>query len=382
MTHSPFIRVLGPAGAALLLIASASGCSTTSASNGTTGAVTTSSAATAVGMQLLDRAYRGLPVRLKVTGPAHARVRIIQGTPSGRRLVAGRLDGTGATTLTWTWKYPGKKRVTARIGSKSVARTMRVHSRRPPVTPPTSTTPVWGVFTAAGQQQYLDCAGTGGPTVVLISGQWGTAENWNSQVTDARRGGRVCRYDRPGLGGSPGRTGSLSVDSALHATELLALLNAAGERGPYEIVGHSYGGLIAQSFAALYPRKTAGMVLLDPVPIGFSATWPSFGPTLDEATPRTTIDLGSSNASGRAGRPLVGMPLILVSAGAAPSWLSDTGFQAWRESQAAQVAGCANCLHWIAAGATHQLQDTAPELTTTAIETVRMAWRTHRPLKT
>jgi len=163
----------------------------------------------------------------------------------------------------------------------------------------------------------------------------------------------------------------------VHAGELYDLLRVAGERGPFEVVGHSYGGMIAQSFAARYPRQTAGMVLLDPVPLGFQQMWPAFGAALDEATPRTYADLARSSASAAVGQPLAGMPLILVSAGLAPSWLPDNGFPTWRDAQAAQVSGCANCLHWVAEGATHQLQDTAPQMTISAIETVRASVRSH-----
>ena len=42
-----------------------------------------------------------------------------------------------------------------------------------------------------------------------------------------------------------------------------ALLSAAGESGPYVLVGHSYGGLIVRLYASTYPKEVSGLVLVD-----------------------------------------------------------------------------------------------------------------------
>ena len=47
------------------------------------------------------------------------------------------------------------------------------------------------------------------------------------------------------------------------AQDLHTLLAAAGEHGPYVLVGHSTGGTYALTYAAQYPQQVAGMVLLD-----------------------------------------------------------------------------------------------------------------------
>jgi pimeloyl-ACP methyl ester carboxylesterase len=46
--------------------------------------------------------------------------------------------------------------------------------------------------------------------------------------------------------------------------ELHALLNGAGIKGPYVLVGHSYGARVARVFAKKYPDAVAGMALIDP----------------------------------------------------------------------------------------------------------------------
>ena len=53
--------------------------------------------------------------------------------------------------------------------------------------------------------------------------------------------------------------------------DLHALLSAANIQGPYVIVGHSYGGLIARLYASTYPSAVAGLVLEDALSEGLYA---------------------------------------------------------------------------------------------------------------
>jgi pimeloyl-ACP methyl ester carboxylesterase len=45
--------------------------------------------------------------------------------------------------------------------------------------------------------------------------------------------------------------------------ELHTLLSKAGIEGPYVLVGHSFGGLYMQTYAARYPDEVAGVALVD-----------------------------------------------------------------------------------------------------------------------
>jgi pimeloyl-ACP methyl ester carboxylesterase len=47
---------------------------------------------------------------------------------------------------------------------------------------------------------------------------------------------------------------------------LHTLLANSGEHGPFELVGHSNGGLRAALYAHAYPKDVAGLVLVDPTP--------------------------------------------------------------------------------------------------------------------
>ena len=110
---------------------------------------------------------------------------------------------------------------------------------------------------------HLYETGGSGPTILLEAGLMSTVLSWSGLQRELSRGFRVVSYDRAGLGWSdPGplpRTADRIVD------ELNTLLERAAIPGPYVLVGHSFGGLTMPLFAARFPEKVAGLVLVDPV---------------------------------------------------------------------------------------------------------------------
>jgi pimeloyl-ACP methyl ester carboxylesterase len=107
----------------------------------------------------------------------------------------------------------------------------------------------------------IDCRGQGSPTVILDSGLGVPAVGWNPVQTEVAKFTRVCSYDRAGYGWS-GAT-SLPRTSMEIAKELHALLEAANEKGPYILVGHSFGGFNVRVYNGQYPNDVAGVVLVD-----------------------------------------------------------------------------------------------------------------------
>jgi pimeloyl-ACP methyl ester carboxylesterase len=107
----------------------------------------------------------------------------------------------------------------------------------------------------------IDCRGQGSPTVVLDSGLGVPAIGWNPVQTEVAKFARVCSYDRAGYGWS-GAT-SAPRTSVQIVRELHALLDAAGEKGPYILVGHSFGGYNVRVYNGQYPSDVAGIVLVD-----------------------------------------------------------------------------------------------------------------------
>lgn len=104
----------------------------------------------------------------------------------------------------------------------------------------------------------------GGPTLVWFGGGHPSGLALYHLHKAMRSETRSILFDRPGTGWSD--TGPFPNSTGREAEELRTLLDNAGEKGPFILIGHSYGGLLAANFARRYPKKTAALVLLDPTP--------------------------------------------------------------------------------------------------------------------
>lgn len=121
--------------------------------------------------------------------------------------------------------------------------------------------PAGELIDMGGFTLHLHCEGTGSPTVLLVAGAGDIGAIWEPVQLGLQEQTRVCSYDRPGLGWSDFAPGEQSIESQM--TLLHNLLQTAEEPGPYIVVGHSIGGVMARTFAAAYPDETAGVVLVD-----------------------------------------------------------------------------------------------------------------------
>jgi pimeloyl-ACP methyl ester carboxylesterase len=108
---------------------------------------------------------------------------------------------------------------------------------------------------------HIDCRGVGRPTVVMDAGLGGASLDWSLVQPALQATTRVCVYDRAGMGWSEPVPGNRTPSDL--ATDLHALLTAAGESGPYVMVGHSLAGKNVRLFAATFPSEVQGMVLVD-----------------------------------------------------------------------------------------------------------------------
>jgi pimeloyl-ACP methyl ester carboxylesterase len=121
-----------------------------------------------------------------------------------------------------------------------------------------SPAPLGKLVDVGGYRVHLYCTGTGSPTVVIVGA--GFSFNWALVQPEVAKLTQVCSYDHSGIGWSDdGPKDSCS----LRVSEVHAALKNAGIKGPYVLVGHSLGGLVARLYAGRYPGEVAGIVFVD-----------------------------------------------------------------------------------------------------------------------
>ena len=114
-----------------------------------------------------------------------------------------------------------------------------------------------------GYRLKLNCTGAGSPTVVLESGLGDVSIEWQPVQAEIAQFTRVCSYDRAGYGGS--EPGLMPRASEQIAGQLHALLKNAGEKPPFILVGHSFGGYNVRVFNGRFPGEVSGLILVDSV---------------------------------------------------------------------------------------------------------------------
>ena len=235
------------------------------------------------------------------------------------------------------------------------------------------------VDVGGGRKMFFACSGTGSPTVVLISGRGNGAADWSEVLDPAdpahdasydvvawgkgvfhqsesavfpmvSRFTRVCAYDRPGtrLTGADISTPVAQPHTLDQAVDdLRRMLTKAGETGPYILVAHSYGGLIATLFARTWPADVAGLVMVDAVTqfmrqIAGSeamAKWDEFNKKSVPEAPEAVM-LADAFAKIDATPPLTERPVVVLSAD--KPWQPPSG-----ETKSVSPSGV-TFAHWVA----------------------------------
>ena len=116
-------------------------------------------------------------------------------------------------------------------------------------------------FVVNGKQLHIECTGQGSPAVVLESASSAAWSEWRLVQPQLSQVTRVCSYDRPGHGWSP--TSGDTRDAEGIVRDLHGLLDTAGVRRPFVLVGHSAGGLYVREYAYEYPNEIAGVALIE-----------------------------------------------------------------------------------------------------------------------
>jgi pimeloyl-ACP methyl ester carboxylesterase len=121
--------------------------------------------------------------------------------------------------------------------------------------------PIGKLVDLGGHRLHVNCTGHGSPTVVVETGLGDFSFDWALVQTRVSGFARICTYDRAGYAWSdPGPKPRTFAQVNL---ELHDALRKLGEKGPFVLVGHSYGGPVMRNFATVYRSDAAGLVLVD-----------------------------------------------------------------------------------------------------------------------
>lgn len=225
-------------------------------------------------------------------------------------------------------------------------------------------------------------AGHGSPTIILINGAGGPVEAWYRLMPELARLGTVFAYNRPGVGESD--KPQQPQTGAVMAADLHALLRSEGISGPYVLVAHSLGGLIANLFARQYPDQVAGVVMLDATapedPAAMEAHKGAIARLMEKVSGSLfaqdpmgeTAHVAQSVAQIGSAPPFPDVPLAVVSGGRpAMAWLTPSkALQARAEHQRRMAALSPRGKHIIAARSGHFPQFSEPALVLKAVRDV------------
>jgi pimeloyl-ACP methyl ester carboxylesterase len=246
-----------------------------------------------------------------------------------------------------------------------------------------------------GRSLYMDCVGSGSPTVVLEAGVGADTHSWQDVQPEVGRGTRTCAYDRAGTGNSVAPPGMR--DARDEIADLRQLLAHARIEPPYVLVGHSYGAVLARVFAHLYPTETAGLVLIDTVGRDGRQrqldVWPrSQAPEMRRGLANAVIegvDLAAGEAIASRVTSIGATPLAVITAGRedsfprTPARLHRALTQLWNGMQDELATLSENSVHVVALASNHDIlspRTGQPPVIVRAVQAVVGAARDHARL--
>jgi len=107
----------------------------------------------------------------------------------------------------------------------------------------------------------VDEAGEGDRPLVLLHGLTGHRKDFETVLSELARNGRVLAPDVRGHGGGHPPAAAPGYDLETLVADVLGLLDALGiER--CDLLGHSFGGMIALRFCLAHPERVASLILM------------------------------------------------------------------------------------------------------------------------
>ena len=101
----------------------------------------------------------------------------------------------------------------------------------------------------------------GQPTAVFLHGLGGNRFSWEPQLQDLSEARQCCAWELPGYGDSPGLVESLPGLADVAAQSISSITTEL-----VDVVGLSFGGMVAQHLALEHPHLVRSLALLDTSP--------------------------------------------------------------------------------------------------------------------
>ncbi|HMH32072.1 MAG TPA: alpha/beta hydrolase [Puia sp.] len=121
--------------------------------------------------------------------------------------------------------------------------------------------PTGKLVDVGGHLLHIHVMGKGEPVVVFENGSGDFSWIWNLVQPEISKTAMTVSYDRAGYAWS--EEGPLPRTGRQIAFELHEALQHAGIKGPYIMVGQSFGGFLVRYFARFYRKEVVGLVLVD-----------------------------------------------------------------------------------------------------------------------
>jgi pimeloyl-ACP methyl ester carboxylesterase len=109
--------------------------------------------------------------------------------------------------------------------------------------------------------------GTGNTTLIFETGIGNSFYSWLDLAEKMSKDFTIVLYHRAGYGKS--KLSHRPRDVRTIAEELDSLVGQLDIKESFVLVGHSFGGLCAQQYAKMFPKKLKGMVLIDSTSANF-----------------------------------------------------------------------------------------------------------------